>query len=147
MLALTLFTIAAIIIALGISFVYGQLTKRLSYRIVRNEYDRQALQKEQSRFFIHIGMLEVIPILFIILGFANSANEMLSVVNKSIAIIIIVIVLIISFIQIFITTRELKNTASNLEQSDRNSLLALPFIGYSLLMAVPIIASIGIILI
>ncbi|UOQ49133.1 hypothetical protein MUN88_03125 [Gracilibacillus caseinilyticus] len=147
MIAIWLFTVAAVIAGFGILFAYKRLMRGLSYRIKRNEFHFKGLQKDQISFFIQIALIEAIPIFLIILGFTFMGGASISLPGRIIPLLIILAVIVTCFLQVQKAKRDVMEIATNLNGQELSYVRSLSFIGYMTVLGIPVLAIAGIFLV
>ncbi|UOQ84273.1 hypothetical protein [Gracilibacillus salinarum] len=147
MIAIWLFTFAAVVAGYGILFAYKRLMRGLSYRIKRNEFHFKGLQKDQISFFIQIALIEAVPIFLIILGFTFMGGASISALGRIIPLLIILAVIVTCFLQVQKAKRDVMEIATNLNGQELSYVRSLSFIGYMTVLGIPVLAFAGIFLV
>ncbi|SER38027.1 hypothetical protein SAMN04487944_103256 [Gracilibacillus ureilyticus] len=145
MLPVLAFTIAGIIAGIGILVNFKHLMRKIIQRIEQNNFDLQSVQKDQSKYFIFVALVEAIPILLIVLGFATMEDSTVTFASKLIAFIIIIGVMIFAIAQIWSVNQEVPR--EKISSTEKNLIRTTIFIGLATIYAIPIISIIGIIII
>ncbi|WNF38347.1 hypothetical protein RJD24_07960 [Bacillaceae bacterium IKA-2] len=137
-----LFVIAAYIAVIGIFIAYKQLLATIEERINDNEIVTQGnFQKEMSRFFIKVPLIEIVPILLIIFGFIQledvQGTGQLSDIIIPFGFVLIVLVFGITNVLLL---RARLVSIKDIDNQSKPFINALSFIGISLLAAIPIVS-------
>ncbi|WP_163538957.1 F0F1 ATP synthase subunit C [Gracilibacillus sp. YIM 98692] len=140
MAAAWIFTIASVIAGIGILFAFKRLMRGLSYRIKRNEFNQQGLQKDQTRYFIQVALIEAIPIFLVVLGFTFMEEETIQVTSAIIPILIILAVIAYSSAQIWMTKQELMSEVDELSKTEKGYVNSLSFIGFVTILTIPLLS-------
>ncbi|MFC4402046.1 hypothetical protein [Gracilibacillus xinjiangensis] len=145
MLSVWSFTIAAIIAGIGILINFKNLMRKIIQRIEQDDFDLQGVQKDQSRYFLFVALIEVIPILLIVLGFVTMEDSRLTFGGKLIPIMIIIGILIFAIAQIWSVNQEVPK--EKVSDTEKNWIRTTAFIGFATIYAIPFLSIIGIIII
>ncbi|GAE25180.1 hypothetical protein JCM9140_1159 [Halalkalibacter wakoensis JCM 9140] len=146
--AIWLFVLATVIAVIGIVIQFKKLMVQIQTKIDQNEnVTTESLQKENSRFFVRVVMVEVIPIVLVILGFIlmESMEGAMSLSQVLPALLIVIISLLFGVINVFLA----KNQAiSNQDVSiqTKATLTTMTFTGMSLVAAFPIISIVAMVM-
>ncbi|MBP3950845.1 hypothetical protein [Bacillus suaedae] len=140
-----LFVLATVIAVVGIGFVFRKMMSTLEEGIIEKQMvTAESFQKEQSKFFLKIALVEIIPILFVVLGFTQLATY--EVATQTEIVLPLAIVIIIAFFGIWsivISRRQLLSNEDIPEQTKKLVNTSV-FIGMAVINAFPIIAIVGI---
>lgn len=140
-----LFVLATVIAVVGIGFVFRKMMSTLEEGIIEKQsVTAESFQKEQSKFFLKIALVEIIPILFVVLGFTQLATY--EVATQTEIVLPLSIVIIIAFLGIWsivISRRQLLSNEDIPEQTKKLVHTSV-FIGMAVINAFPIIAIVGI---
>ncbi|MED4014992.1 hypothetical protein ACWE42_13530 [Sutcliffiella cohnii] len=128
--AIYLFVIAAVIASFGITIV------------VRSTMDKvmetpEKLASLQSRLFIFVALIEVVPLILIVIGFIYLMD---STVNAVLPLGVVILSVLVNFISLFVKKNELISHESHV-QSSLNTLF---MIGTVLMAAIPLVAVVAI---
>ncbi|AST91448.1 MULTISPECIES: hypothetical protein [Sutcliffiella] len=128
--AIYLFVIAAVIASFGITIV------------VRSTMDKvmetpEKLASLQSRLFIFVALIEVVPLILIVIGFMYLMD---STVNAILPLGVVILSVLVNFISLFVKKNELISHESHVQ----NSLNTLFMIGTVLMAAIPLVAVVAI---
>lgn len=140
-----LFVAATVIAVFGILFSFKKLIVQVQTKIENGkEITIEAFQQEQTRFFINVAIVETIPILLMVYGFAQM--EQLSVrINIFLHLLIIVIVLIIALVNVFIIRRDTLSYGEPSKEG-KNTVNTFMFIAIALLSAIPTVSVIALLI-
>lgn len=128
--AIYLFVIAAVIASFGITIV------------VRSTMDKvmetpEKLASLQSRLFIFVALIEVVPLILIVIGFLYLMD---STVNAILPLGVVILSVVVNFISLFVKKNELISHESHVQ----NALNTLFMIGTVLMAAIPLVAIVAI---
>lgn len=140
-----LFVLSTLIAVVGIGVVFRKMMSSLEERIIEKQsVTAESFQKEQSKFFLKIALVEIIPILFVVLGFTQLATY--EVTTQTEILFPLAIVIIIAFFgvwSIVISRRELFAN-ENISEQTKKLVNTSVLIGLAVINAFPIIAIVGI---
>lgn len=135
-----LFVLAAVIAVLGILFFFKQMMASIQSSFREGQIiNRQAIQKEQTNFFIKVALAEAIPIVFIVVGFAQIDPLGDTIVNIFLPMIIILGTLVFALVQVL----RIRNDTlgyGEISAETKNMINTLIFIGIALMSAIPTIS-------
>jgi len=143
-----LFVIATYIAVIGIFIFYKQLAAVFEQRVLDKQVvNEDNFQKEVSRFFIKVPIIEIVPILLVIYGFiqldeVQGTGRLSDVVIPFGFVLIILLVVIMSVLSI----RGRVASIQGIDDQSKKYLNTLTFISIPLLAALPIIAFVAMIL-
>lgn len=124
--ALYFFIAAAVIASFGISITLRSSMEKLVLQ-------PESLQKIQSKFFINVAIIEVIPIIMIVFGFITLMD---STINVIIPIVIVCASMLINFAMNVMKMSALESQAPDLKEK----LMTFFLMGNVLMTAIPIVA-------
>lgn len=140
------FALATVIMSTGFPFLYMATLKKM-ITVIKKDGQREEHGKIQTVFFINFALLEIIPIVFIVLGFLAIQNlEMtnaVEVINIKGPFLVTAISSLIAIISLYLITKNEKNSLS-VEQLNNVILQTFVMIGFALLLAIPIVSLTGI---
>ncbi|WP_078546194.1 hypothetical protein [Litchfieldia alkalitelluris] len=141
-----LFVIATAIAVFGILTVFKALMANVQSKLEEEqEIKGESLQKEQSKFFIKVIMVETIPILLIVVGFSQIGQPDIGDIQLFFPLIIIVAIFIYAVTNLFIVRKETINYGEP-SQETKNFINTFLFIAIALLSSIPTISIVGIFL-
>lgn len=137
-----LFVLAAYIAVIGIFLAFKQMFRLIEKKVEKGEtVDQIFFQKQMSRFFIRVALIELIPIVLIVAGFIQLdglvAGEGLNDIILELG--LVLIILFFGIINIF-RLRSRVVSLANLDSGTKGIVNTLVFIGLGLLTAIPIIS-------
>ncbi|MBB6452055.1 putative membrane protein YecN with MAPEG domain [Salirhabdus euzebyi] len=143
-----LFVLASLIAVVGITISFRQLITRLEDKLRDSEeVNQKTFQKDLSRLFIKIMIIESIPIILIFLGFIEmNYFELTNLFQVYIPLILVLGILVFGLISIF-STRGAVIAMHEIPKDTRGFIYTLLFIGMALVSAIPIISIISIFMI
>ncbi|GIO25277.1 hypothetical protein [Oceanobacillus sp. J11TS1] len=133
---LYIFVLAAVIAGLGIIRLFRSALDDL----LMNPDD---FQRYMNQFFTRVALVEVIPILMLVFGFAYSPSEELVMSDAAIPLAIIAIIIIFN---IFYTISQ-RSPAGNIEKELAQRIQTFIFITIALANAIPLIALVFILMV
>ncbi|MFC4388153.1 hypothetical protein ACFOZ1_10065 [Gracilibacillus marinus] len=145
MVSLSLFVIAGLIAGIGILVVYKRLVYRLANLINENKFNQQSLQKEQTKYFISVALIEALPIILFVFGFVNAQDAAIDFSSKIIPFIIILGLAAFCIAQVFITKQEIPT--EKLSSSEQNLIKTFHFVGIATILAIPTLSIVGILVV
>lgn len=145
MVAVWLFTIAAVVAAGGILIAFKRLMRGLQQRIMEDDFNAKGLQKDQTKYFLHVALIEAIPIFLIILGFMYT-GEGSPLIWTIIGLLFVIGIMLISIVQIKKEQLEIKEDMKNLSEELKRYLKSIITVGYITTLGVPIISLVVIII-
>ncbi|MDT8861286.1 hypothetical protein N0O92_13685 [Alkalihalobacillus sp. MEB130] len=137
-----LFVIATVVAVIGIVFQFKRLMADVSSKLDnREEVTTQSIQKENSRFFIRVVMVETIPIILVVIGFImmESIQGTLVLWDVLPALVIVVITFIAGMINLVIA-RNHALAGRDVTVQTQAAVTTMTFVGVSLIAALPIIS-------
>ncbi|QOY33846.1 hypothetical protein AWH56_013910 [Anaerobacillus isosaccharinicus] len=137
-----LFVLAAYIAVIGIFISFRQMLQVIEEKVENQELIDQVLfQKEMSRFFIRVALIETIPIILIVAGFMllESVNRGLSLYDIILQLGLILIVFFFGVVNVFRIRGRIVSLA-NIDGATKGFVNTLVFIGLGLIAAIPIIS-------
>jgi hypothetical protein len=143
-----LFVLASLIAVIGILFSYKQLMAVVEERIERKEIvSQESFQKEMSRFFIKVPIIEIIPILLVVFGFiqlgeAAGTGEVSDIILPFGVILLVFVFAVINVISL----RGRVISINEIDSQSKAFVNTLSFIGVALLGALPIISFVAMML-
>lgn len=140
-----LFTLAAVIAAVGILVSFKKLMANIQTMVEEQKLNQELLQKEQTRYFIRTALIEAIPIVLIIFGFMQIENTHLETTSRIAPVLIIGGVVIYAVTNILLIRNDLLATTDHSKEI-KGYLNSLIFIGIATISAIPIISLIGLFL-
>jgi F0F1-type ATP synthase membrane subunit c/vacuolar-type H+-ATPase subunit K len=139
-----LFVIAAIIADVGILYSFRKLISPIQANIEEGkEINMETFQKEQTRFFIRVAVVEAIPILLIVFGFAQ-IEQYVGTINVLFPLAIIIAVFLFAVIRVFTIRRDSVGFKNEAPESTKNLVNTYVFIGIALLSAIPLVSVVAI---
>lgn len=133
-----LFALATIIACLGIITVFSNMMNRLA-EIINEDDEANLLQREMTRFFIKIVIIEIIPIVLLIVGITK-INQFNGTLNDMIVpLIVTVIIFLFSLVVIFFTARRVQNTP-DISSFLKNQVSTFMMMGIAISSTFPLIA-------
>ncbi|MCT2534955.1 hypothetical protein NC661_17525 [Aquibacillus koreensis] len=135
-----LFSLASIIAVFGILLAFKKMVASIQYKLENNQLTSETIQKEQSRYFLKVAIIEAVPILLIIIGFMQIGSEEVSTISTTIAALIIIGLIILTVVHVFLARNELLRVTSNEHKAYIHTLL---FLGFGTILAIPIISLIA----
>lgn len=139
MLAIGLFTIAAILAAGAILIAFKRFMNSLSTRFKQEDFDQKGIQKDQTKYFLHVALIEVIPIILIILGFRFS-DENTSTVWIVSGLVLIIGIILISLVQIKKEKLEILADLANASPDIKKYMQSVVSVGYITTLGIPLIS-------
>lgn len=139
MVAIWLFTIGAVVAAGAILIAFKRLMRSLSAQFKLEEFDQKSIQKDQTKYFHHVALIEVVPIILIILGFMFSDDEP-SLVWVVTGLIFIVGIIIISLVQINKEKLEILADLRDASSDIKKYLQSVVSVGYITTLGIPLIS-------
>lgn len=137
-----LFVLAAYIAVIGIFISFRQMLQVIEEKVQNQErIDQVVFQKEMSRFFIRVALIETIPIILIVAGFMllETVNTGLSLYDIILQLGLILIVFFFGVVNVF-RIRGRIVSLTNIDGSTKSFVNTLVFIGLGLIAAIPIIS-------
>jgi F0F1-type ATP synthase membrane subunit c/vacuolar-type H+-ATPase subunit K len=137
-----LFVVAAIIAVFGIIFAFKKMAGGIETKLENNEpLNQGSLQKEFTRFFITIAIVEVIPILLLVLGFAQMEGLFTQTTNQGIMLplSLVFLTLLFGIGNVLLTRSRLLNDHDPSNES-RNMINTITFIGMGMVSSIPIVS-------
>ncbi|WP_416147478.1 hypothetical protein ACM26V_14725 [Salipaludibacillus sp. HK11] len=143
-----LFVIAAYIAVIGIFIAYKPIVASFEKRVLDKERVTQDnFQKEVTRFFIKVPIIEIVPIFLVIFGFIQ-LDEVQGTGQFSDVVVpfaLVMVVLLFTIVKV-ISMRGRIASISDIDNQSKNYINTLTFISISLLSALPIISIVAMIL-
>jgi hypothetical protein len=141
-----LFVIASVIAVVGILFAFRKMMSQLQEKVEEgNEINMESFQKEQTRFFIHVAIVEGFPILLIVFGFGQ-IEHLVEPVNIFIPLVIIIVIFLASLFSVLTLRRDILGY-KELSQGLKNIVNTFVFIGLIFLSAIPTISIVALLII
>jgi hypothetical protein len=137
-----LFVLAAYIAVIGIFVSFRQMLMAIEGKVEKQErIDQTVFQKELSRFFIRVALIETIPIIIIVAGFIQMESQQmgLGIYDIILQLGLIMIVLFFGVVNIF-RIRGRIVSIPYIDGTTRSFVNTLVFIGLGLIAAIPIIS-------
>ena len=134
-----MFTLASIIAVFGILFAFKKLVSSIQYKLEHQQLTQESLQKEQSRYFIHVAIAEAIPILLIILGFMQLDKTEISTFSTTVSTLIVIGLIVLAVVNILLARSELLSSQHNIDEF-KSYITSLLFLGFGTMLAIPVIS-------
>ncbi|MFZ3591247.1 hypothetical protein ACOI1C_18880 [Bacillus sp. DJP31] len=131
-----LFVSATVIADVGILVSFNKLMSHIHSKVEEGkEINIESFQKEQTRFFIKVAVVEAIPILLIVVGF-TPIEQLVAPINIFIPLVIIGAVFLICLVSVLSSRR---NTMSfdEISHESKHIVNTYMFMGLILLSAIP----------
>lgn len=145
MTAIWLFTVAAVVAAGGILLAFKRLMRGLQQRIKENDFHHKGLQKDQTKYFLQVAMIEAIPIFLIILGFMYTGEDP-SLLWTIIGLFFTIGIMVISFVQIKKEILEIQHDVERVPAEMKKYIQSVVTVGYITTLGVPVISLVVIII-
>ncbi|WP_077622757.1 hypothetical protein [Sediminibacillus massiliensis] len=139
-----LFVLAAVIAVTGIVVAFKQMAGTAEKRLEEGKtVTTESFQKETTRFFIKVAIIEVIPILLIVFGFVQIESYNANSLQLMFPILFILVILLFGMLNVILTRTRLMSIKDLSEQS-RAFVNSTIFIGIGLVSTIPIIGVVAI---
>ncbi|KAB8137960.1 hypothetical protein F9U64_07015 [Gracilibacillus oryzae] len=136
MLSVWAFTIAAIIAGIGILINFKSLINKLIRRIEQNDFHFHGVQKDQSKYFIMVAVIEAIPIFLFVLAFISMEDSTVSLSAKIIPLLIIIGIIALCIAQVLSANHDIPK--DKLSQQEKGLIRTTTFVGLGTILAIPI---------
>ncbi|WP_431800869.1 hypothetical protein [Halobacillus andaensis] len=140
-----IFVAASLMAVVGIVFCFKKFMNDIQRKMDNKTPIRaDAIQKENSRFFISVAIVEIIPVILIVIGFLmiESLSEALSGTEAALPLIIIATIFIFGVINMALTSKETLAAGTG-ENEEKQTISNFTFIGIALTSSIPIISVIA----
>ncbi|MFA9557427.1 hypothetical protein ACERII_08995 [Evansella sp. AB-rgal1] len=143
-----IFVIASIIAVFGITICLKQLISKVQVELEKkNDISTETVQKENSRFFIKVVLVETIPILLVVYGFNQIASiEGTKELSELLPAIILIIITFIVGLFMILMARQQTLSIGDLTANAKGAVNTILFIGISLIGAIPILSIVAILM-
>lgn len=139
------FVVATVIAVFGILISFKNMMEYVQGRIEQGqEISGESMQREQTRFFVKVAIVEAIPILLIVYGFMQIEQIVDQTYNMLLPLLIIVGVLIFAFIQILFLKRDIIGRNDVISTESENLINTFMMIGLAMVAAIPIVSVVAI---
>ncbi len=140
-----LFVLATVIAVVGIVFYFKKFMSDLQTKMDNNEeVTTTNIQKENSRFFVRVMLVEAVPIVLVVFGFMLFETVgVVRVMDVLPALIIIAVTFIAGVANIFLARGQLLS-GRDVSSQAKAAILSMTFVGISLTAAFPIISFVAI---
>ncbi|KHE72400.1 hypothetical protein [Halobacillus sp. BBL2006] len=125
-----LFLLASLITVVGISFA----ANKMNIILTENQLTQKTIQSAQTRFFLLSAVTEIIPILLIVIAFANLQSITTSI-HMYISIVMIVLIWLIALVKMWFNGQETIQRASTEYKQQVNGSV---FISIAFLSGIPL---------
>jgi hypothetical protein len=140
-----LFVIASIIAVIGILFAFRKMMSHIQGKVEKGkEINIESFQKEQTRFFIHVAIVEGFPILLIVFGFVQ-IEQLVEPVNILIPLVIIIAVFFASLFSVLTLRKDILGYKES-SQGLKNPVNTFVFIGLIFLSAIPTVSIVALLI-
>jgi hypothetical protein len=141
-----LFVIATIIAVFGILVSFKKRMGYIQSKIEeRQVFSIETFQKEQTRFFISIAIVEAVPIFLIVYGFIQIEQSYGQTFNIILPLIIIITILIIALVYLLVIRRDTLGMGE-IPKESRNIVNTFVLIAAGLISAFPAISVIALLM-
>ncbi|RCW73036.1 hypothetical protein [Saliterribacillus persicus] len=140
------FALAAVIAGLAILFAFKRLLRGLQYRIERNEFHPNGIQKDQMHYFVQIALIEAIPIFLLILGFMHLESPSPTISEALVPFMLVIGTIIYTVFSIWMTKKDRLDQLKNITKEQKSYFTTIMMIGYVTTLGIPIISFVGILL-
>jgi F0F1-type ATP synthase membrane subunit c/vacuolar-type H+-ATPase subunit K len=139
------FVLATIIAVFGVLFSFNRMMGEVQKRVkIGQTVNGESFQKEQTKFFISVAIVEAIPILLIVFGFMQIGLIEEETYNTLLPLLIIVGIIIFALIQILTLRRDLVTERNSLSTDMTNLINTHLMIGLAMVSAIPIVSIVAI---
>lgn len=126
-----LFLLASLIAVFGMSLASNKMTNNLA----EGQLTQQKIQSIQTKFFISAAVVELLPIVLIVLAFADLETGSISSIHMYIAIALIVLIWIITLVKMFFKGQE---TIKMVDGDSKQQVTAAVYIAIAFMSGIPI---------
>ncbi|GGF26199.1 hypothetical protein GCM10010954_26510 [Halobacillus andaensis] len=140
-----IFVAASLIAVVGIVFCFKKFMNDIQRKMDNKTPIRaEAMQKENSRFFISVAIVEIIPVILIVIGFLmiDSLSEALSGTEAALPLLIIAAIFLFGVINMVLTNKETLTVGTG-QNEEKQAITTFTFIGIALTSSIPIVSVIA----